>query len=115
MGMSICKSQGYDNSSGLLQLNMTKGSQMRLITKKKSERYTDCIQQSVSVDSIRSVCQPETPPESSTEFNLYGYILKLVTSKSSTLSSENDIWKFIVVTSTQTLVCIEVDPKGFIT
>ena len=55
----------------------------------------------------------ETPVEQ-TDFELYGYVLKVITQKSITNPNELEVWKLLVLTHEQDICCIEIADRGFI-
>ena len=50
------------------------------------------------------------------DFQIYGYILKIICQKSIGKLAHNmmEVWKFIVLTSEQSLACIEIADRGFV-
>ena len=55
-------------------------------------------------------------PFDDVDFQLYGYVLKILSQKSTNqlTSGMMEVWKVIVLTSEQALICIEVQDRGFI-
>ena len=50
------------------------------------------------------------------DFQVYGFVLKILSQKSAITLTNGmmEVWKVIVLTSEQALVCIEVQDRGFI-
>ena len=112
--MGVTLGRGRINKS-TLQLNFKKGAMIKKISASFASK--DLIEDNRSVmysQSTRLSFQNNSKLIEEVDFQLYGYILKIITQKSLTHTSEIEIWKFIVLTSEQDLVCIEVADRGFI-
>ena len=68
---------------------------MKVLTSKKAQRYTDRLDKfsSVSYDALKLM--PVV------EYQVYGYLIKIVTRKleGNSFGSDKDVWKFIVLTA----------------
>ena len=89
---------------------------MKLLTTKKQDRFIDLAKphESFSLRSMRCLPAEVALNIHNAEFQVFGFVLKVVGCKNLHYSSESDVWKVILLTSEQELLCIEIVEKGFI-